>query len=599
MKSLAHYIKRLHAAAGFSLYVNIAGMAASSLLESISVLLLVPLLGLIGILSIDAGSGAFAYFSELLGGLPQLTALIAVLAAYALLVLGQNLISRSVMIRNVDIQQHFASRLRLDAYGGILRASWPFFLRKRASDLINLMTIELARVLGAINLFLQLLSSLIFTIIQIAIALWIAPGLTLFVLGCGLVLGLCSGRFIRRAKALGNQTSQLSQSYLAGLTDQISGMKDIKSNTLEASRLQWLGQLTGGMHQEQLSYIRLRMNSQLVYKVSSAVLIACFILISFRMFQTQGAQLLAITVIFARLWPRFTSIQSNLEQLASMIPACRALLALQQECEQAAERLDAEQATMEPLKTRRCIECRNLSFRYDPNQEAFALRHIYAYIPANKMTAIAGPSGAGKSTLIDLIMGLMEPGEGQILVDGTPITNDNLLAYRRSISYVAQEPFLFHASIRDNLLMIMPAATDEQMWEALEFAACAEFVRRLPQGLDTVIGDRGIRLSGGERQRLVLARAVIRKPAILVLDEATSALDTDNERIIQEAIERLKGSMTVIVVAHRLSTIRHADQVLVIDQGRLVEQGEYGKLAADRTSMLGHLLHRQTEEASA
>ena len=170
----------------------------------------------------------------------------------------------------------------------------------------------------------------------------------------------------------------------------------------------------------------------------------------------------------------------------------------------------------------------------------YALENINIQIPANHMTAIVGPSGAGKSTLIDLLMGLNQPEKGEVLIDGIPLTNDNLLSLRRSISYVPQDPFLFNATVRENLLMIEPNASEEQIWEALEFSSAAEFVKKLPQGLDTLIGDRGIRLSGGERQRIVLARAILRKPSILVLDEATSALDTENERKIQEAIESLK-----------------------------------------------------------
>jgi ABC-type multidrug transport system fused ATPase/permease subunit len=521
-----------------------------------------------------------------------------ILGAYLIIVFGQNLIQRSTMIRNVEIQQHFSRKLRIETYSVLLQSNWPFFLKKRSSDLINLLTIELARVLGAINLFLQLVTSLIFTFIQIGFAFWLSPNLTLFVLGAGIILGLFSRRFIKRAKALGNQTSQLSQSYLAGVTDQLNGIKDIKSNTLERSRIKWLSDLTEGMIREQVSYIQLRMNSQLVYKMSSALLIACFLLVSFRLFQTQGIQLLTITVIFARLWPRFTGIQSTLEQLASMIPACKALILLQNECNNAAERLESGHEAAAPLRAEHGIECRNISFRYNREEAEFTLKNINFHIPSNRMTAIAGPSGAGKSTLIDLIMGLMQPESGQILIDGKPITKENLLSYRQSISYVAQDPFLFNASIRENLQMILPDASDEQMWEALEFASSSDFVRKLPQGLDTVIGDRGIRLSGGERQRIVLARAVIRKPAILVLDEATSALDTENEKKIQEAIDRLKGKMTVIVVAHRLSTIRHADQVIVIDQGKLVERGEFVQLAADSASLFGNLLNNQSEASA-
>ncbi|MBL1703891.1 ATP-binding cassette domain-containing protein, partial [Klebsiella pneumoniae] len=173
-----------------------------------------------------------------------------------------------------------------------------------------------------------------------------------------------------------------------------------------------------------------------------------------------------------------------------------------------------------------------------------------------------------------------------------------LLALRKSISYVQQDPFLFNASIRENLLMIEPNASEEQIWDALDFAAAAEFVRTLPNGLDTFIGDRGVRLSGGERQRLVLARAILRKPSILVLDEATSALDTENEALIQSALEKLKGQMTIIVIAHRLSTIRNADQVIVLDKGEVVQQGEFNQLARERKGVFRNLLGKQVEVGS-
>ncbi len=141
--------------------------------------------------------------------------------------------------------------------------------------------------------------------------------------------------------------------------------------------------------------------------------------------------------------------------------------------------------------------------------------------------------------------------------------------------------------------MIQPEATDEEIWEALRFSSASEFVMNLPEGLDTLIGDRGIRLSGGERQRIVLARAILKKPSILILDEATSALDSENEAKIQEAIERLKGKMTIIVIAHRLSTIRNADQVIVLDKGRIVQSGSFHQLSQEKKSMFSNLLEKQ------
>jgi ATP-binding cassette subfamily C protein len=213
------------------------------------------------------------------------------------------------------------------------------------------------------------------------------------------------------------------------------------------------------------------------------------------------------------------------------------------------------------------------------------------------MTAIVGRSGAGKSTLIDLLMGLNQPDRGEVRIDDILLTSDHLLSLRKSISYIPQDPFLFNATIRENLMIIDPNASDESIWESLGFAAADDFVSRLPQGLDTLIGDRGVRLSGGERQRLVLARAILRKPAILVLDEATSALDTENEAKIQAAIERLKGTMTIIVIAHRLSTIRNADQVLVMDQGEIIQVGEYNQLAGEKRGMFSNLLGIQMESS--
>jgi len=597
MKLILHYMKRLYAYSGAALTINLLGMVFSSLLESVGILLLIPMIGMSGILSVQQATRYDFRWLKELQEMPQTLALTLILSLYVMIVFGQNLIQRKIMIRNVEIQQIFSRKLRFEIYSTLLASKWSFFLKKRKSDLINLLTIELARVISGINLFLQLVTSSLFTLIQIVFAFWLSPVMTLFVLGCGTLLALFSRHYIHQAKLLGNQTSVLSQSYLAGITDQLNGIKDIKSNNLEDSRLGWLQSLTKGMMHEQMEYIRLRMNSQLLYKISSALLIAGFVFISFRFFHTNGPQLLLVILIFARLWPRFTSIQSNLEQMAATVPAFKAMITLQQECAAAAEQRETATAgsSPAPLRLKQGLTCDNVYFRYHSGEAAHTLQEVNLFIPANRMTAFVGRSGAGKSTLIDLLMGLMQPESGQILIDGEPLTTANLFAFRRSIGYVAQDPFLYNASIRENLLMIQPGASEDQLWEALAFASSAEFVRALPLGLDTLIGDRGIRLSGGERQRLVLARAIISKPAVLVLDEATSALDTENEKKIQEALERLKGTMTIIVVAHRLSTIRHADQVIVIDQGKVVQRGGFNQLAAERGGVFGHLLDNQKE----
>ncbi|MBJ8116365.1 MULTISPECIES: ABC transporter ATP-binding protein [Bacillus] len=599
MNHIIYFMKKLYSSAGKILYVNLFGMVLISLLEGIGIILLIPMISMTGIINIGEETTFIAPVSRFLQDFPKTTSLVSILGIYILIVLGQNLLQRNITLRDARTQQAFVRDLRIETYSVILKAKWSFFLEKRKTNLINILTTELARVSYGVNLFLQLLAAILFTFIQVGIAFLLSPQITIFVLVFGLLFLVASRVFIKKARILGGKTSELAKDYLSGITDQFNGIKDIKSNTLEASRLDWLQSITTKMSNEQMEYMRIRSSSQLFYKVSMAILIAFFLLLSVSMFQSQPTQLLLIILIFSRLWPRFMTIQSNLEQLAASIPAFKSLWELQEECKEAIEMQDIhQQKHITPICIERGIECKDVYFRYNKQESLYALQNINVQIPINSMTAIVGHSGAGKSTLIDVLMGLIQPEKGQVLIDGTPLTTDNLLPLRRAISYVPQDPFLFNASIRENLLMIEPNASEEQIWDALDFAAAAEFVQTFPNGLDTLIGDRGVRLSGGERQRLVLARAILRKPSILVLDEATSALDTENEVKIQSAIERLKGKMTIVVIAHRLSTIRNADQVIVLGKGEIVQKGEFNQLAKERKGVFRNLLGSQMEVGS-
>lgn len=563
-------------------------------LESVGVFLLIPLIGLTGIFDISTeGIPFLSWITELFSGIPETISLLIILGVYVLLMTGQSIFKRNQTVLGVKIQQRFIRYLREETYRDLLQANWAFYLKKRKSDIINIMTNETFHVSAGINLFLQLLSSFIFTLIQIGIAFYLSVKMTSFILFFGLVLIFFSRKFIKNSQSLGKETFQLTQTYLAGITDHFNGIKDIKSNSLEDSHLIWFLSLSKKMEQNRIELTTLNTTSQMIFKVVSAFLIAIFVFLSIKMFTAQPTQLMLVMIIFTRLWPRFTGIQSNLEQLGATIPSFKALLELQNECLEAKELNSQDYKNVQPIEVKHGLDCRNVYFRYNQNEDIYALKKINVHIPSNQMTAIVGSSGAGKSTLIDILMGLNQPDRGEVTIDHSPLTNDRLLSLRKSISYIPQDPFLFNTTIRGNLTIIDPNTSQENIWEALEFAAAADFVKKLPQGLDTLIGDRGIRLSGGERQRLVLARAILRKPSILVLDEATSALDTENEAKIQGAIEKLKGTMTIVVIAHRLSTIRNADQVLVMKDGEVVQVGEYNQLAKERRGMFSNLLDIQ------
>ena len=236
-----------------------------------------------------------------------------------------------------------------------------------------------------------------------------------------------------------------------------------------------------------------------------------------------------------------------------------------------------------------------VSLRYSPDLP-LAINDISFTLPKGKMIALVGPSGAGKSSIADLLVGLYTPTEGKILVDGIPLEEIELATWQQRLGVVSQDTFLFNDSIVQNIAFGTPGATFSQVQEACAAAQAARFIESLPQGYETVVGERGYRLSGGQRQRLSLARAILRDPALLILDEATSALDSTSERLVQEAIERFEFNHTVLVIAHRLSTIVQADEILVIQDGAVLQSGKHQQLLSS-CKLYSDLWHQQSQQS--
>ncbi|MBI5914902.1 MAG: ATP-binding cassette domain-containing protein, partial [Bacteroidetes bacterium] len=254
----------------------------------------------------------------------------------------------------------------------------------------------------------------------------------------------------------------------------------------------------------------------------------------------------------------------------------------------------------QPVGTRRFygeIEFDDVHFNYPTREDVAVLKGISFNVPAGNKVALVGPSGAGKSTVVQLLLKFYGIERGDIRVDGGSIFGMNTTAYRQNIAIVPQEVLLFGGTIRENILYGKPDASESEIIEAARQANAWDFIKNFPEGLETIVGERGIKLSGGQRQRIAIARAILKNPAILLLDEATSSLDAESEKVVQEALDKLMEGRTSIIIAHRLATVRNVDKIYVIDGGRIVEEGTHEELSLLSDGLYNSLAKLQFDHA--
>jgi ATP-binding cassette subfamily C protein len=551
----------------------------ASATQGVQLLLLVPLMQMVGL---DVQQGAVGEFAQIAGSAFELVGvpltLATVLGAFVVFTAILAFLTRWQTTFNFRLREDLVAVLRRRLYRAIVNTDWLTFSRTRSSDFTHALTSELDRVGHATALLLQMVTNAILVSVYVLFALRISAVMTVTVFVAGLILALVLRRRTRKSRDIGEEISSADGGLYSAAIEHLSGMKTVKSYGVEERNAQMFSTLSEQVARVYTKSINNYAGTAFFFTVGSAVVLSTMLYVASEFLQTTAAGLLLLLFLFNRMIPLFNSVQRGYQQYLNELPAFARVMELQDRCEAAAEPVTMASRA---LAFREIIRFEEVHFSYGGEGAIAAVQGLDLTIEAGKTTAIVGPSGAGKSTIADLVMGLIQPDRGRVLVDGKLLSPELLRSWRGQIGYVAQETFLFNDTVRANLLWARPEADEEQIWQALELAAAGEFVSELAEGLETVLGDRGVRLSGGERQRLALARALLREPTLLILDEATSALDSENERRIQKAIEGLHGRMTILVITHRLSTIRRADVIYVLERGRLVESGSWEVLVSD------------------
>ena len=564
-------------------------MICLSTMEGISLLMLVPLLQLVG-LNVQEGSiGRLAEFiSSIFSTIGIRPTLIAVLCVYVLIVIIHSLLRRWETSVSLTLEYEFVVRLREKLYRAIANTNWLFFARNRASDFTHALTIEMERIGAATYYILNLLATGIVVIVYILFALKLSVMMTGLVFLCGVGLMFLLRKKIKMAHKTGEGLSEAMSGLYNAISEHLNGMKTAKSYGVVERHVEIFRRLAEQVRHMYTHTVQNQAEVNYWFNIGSVIILSLILYVSFQILSISTAGVLLLLFLFARVMPKFSSIQQNFQSFINMLPSFTRIMELQKRCEEAAE---TEIQRYGKIDIGNGIRFKKVSFSYDANSPV--IKDLDITIKAGQTTAIVGPSGAGKTTIADLLMGLITPNEGSILIDGKEFGPERMKGWREQIGYVPQDTFLFNDTLRGNLSWAKPDAKEEEINQSLKFAAAEEFVSGLSKGLDTLLGDRGVLVSGGERQRIALARALLRKPTLLILDEATSSLDSENEKRIHLAIEKLHGQMTILVISHRLSTIREADVIHVIEGGHLVEFGTWGALISRENGRLSALCKAQ------
>jgi len=496
----------------------------------------------------------------------------------------------------IEISQiKLLDRLRKQIFEQLQAFSLGYFAKTKSGELVNTITTELERIKTAFGGVAFVITRCLVGVVYVSTLLLLSWQLTLLAVMLFSLLAVGLSTLNVRVREESFEISAANAHFTSTAVEFINGIRTIQAFAAQEFERKRFYQSSSRVAESLIKITRLMsLVKPLSESIATAILVSLIIMAFNGIFIGKSlpvASLLTFFFVLFRLVPTLQDVNGTRVVLSGLEGAAVNVKELL--------RTDNKDyfpnGHLEFSGLKRAINLVSVDFGYEPDN--LVLHDISLTIERGKMTALVGGSGAGKSTLADLIPRFYDPTRGTILIDGVDLKTYEIKSLRQKLAVVSQDTFIFNANVRDNIAYALEGVEEADIVEAARQAYALEFIQQLPEGFDTQLGDRGVRLSGGQRQRLAIARALLRDPEILILDEATSALDSVSERLIQESLEKLSMGRTVIAIAHRLSTITRADQVVVLEQGRIVEQGKYQELLEQRGKLWNY--HQMQHESGA
>lgn len=579
---------------GYRVVLLMGLLVVTGISDGVSMALLYPLIEVAGIgVSADAAPGTLSIaFQRMFDwfGIEQTLVNISSILIVSFLIQALLFTAQNWLL--LDIQKKYIASWQKRLFGDFIAAEWPYFVAQKSGGMVSAILVECSRTGAAFFAIVQLIVGLVVLGIYLAIAFVVSWKLMLYLLAAALVLFTLVMPIRQATRRYGAELGTINSEMTATLGEMLSGAKLIKTSAGESVANALMGGQVERLRHNLIWGAFLPTTLRSIFEFGAILIIIAALLFSIKYEQAGPANLLLLVALVARLLPRLMNVQIFHNMLNLTAPSFFALRNMQKKFAAHREELRSAAAggvdpeTLLPAE----IKGRDLVMHYG---DTMVLDQVSFVVRPGQVVGFVGPSGAGKTTLIDSIMGLVMPGDGSVMIGDVALRDIDLQAWRRKIGYVSQDTFLFHDTIANNIRWNVPDASMELVEMAARKAGLDPFISSLPSKYQTVVGDRGAKLSGGQRQRISMARALVRQPALLILDEATSALDSLSEQEVMDALQSLRGKMSIIIVAHRFAAVRDADYIYVLDGGRVVEQGTWEALSG-RKALFHRLMEAQT-----